>query len=858
MDLPSTVRRRSPRARGRRNPAASTRDKARAILLGALVFVSALAMGSALFWAAWVAAGIALIGGALSVRGYARLPRPALAMLGAALFTATQALPLPFHWVELLSPTAARTWERALLPFGAGPPRIASLSIDPGATVFESMKWLGYACAFLLASRVRARNGWSLLAAIALCSSASVAALTLLHGAGNFRAVYGIYHPTFEVARWSVGPLLNSNNLGGYVAVGLFAGAALLLHEQPRLPKAVVALCMSACAAALALSGSRGAILSTVLGTAALSVALWRSGQAWLNRGALSRAIPPVFAGLLVAVAAGSARNLDALTSADIERKIAVWSWSLSVIRDHFVFGVGRGAFEAALSPYRQPLAHDWSPSFAHAENFVLQWSTEWGAFVGGAMVVGAVSLLATAWWSNRSRPHRLALLTGASVILLQNVVDLGLELSGPFVLALVALVGGLPAPQLSPRGQHAESPVKLVPVVTLAGAWVLSAFVAHWPLDVERATIAESYEKLDIRQAPAREALRDALRSAMHRHPGEAYFPLVGALIAHRASDQNPLPWIARAVERAPVSGPVHLALSEIVGRQGGQEQAMLHLRLAATYDSTLLHAVGRRASLRAANVDVLLQAIPEGDRGDTVLLAACDAAPSLTLGLDCIRRGVQRAPRNAAMLRKQVALVLRALAEEADGCAEEQAEGCEHEVETAIGTLKSIAPNDWRSDYYRARLLIFRGKTVEATRLLANTCPPDGGGHECARDFVTAAMTAGVVDLRTQALDAFAARECATPNSCAAANDWLSSQLLERGEAGLALGRATLAAEAQPTARRWLGVAELALRQQRYAEARSAVLRASHAPDATPESAARGSAIESRVLRALTRTLR
>jgi hypothetical protein len=364
------------------------------------------------------------------------------------------------------------------------------------------------------------------------------------------------------------------------------------------------------------------------------------------------RALAPVVGGVLLAIAVGSAKNLNSLTAIDIERKVAAWKWSRALLADYPWFGVGRGAFETAMPPYRGPLERDWSGTFSHAENFVVQWVVDWGLVVGGTtvLVVGWYGLWT--WLKSRGRPHAFALLTGVLALLLQNLVDLGLEVPALAVLAVVAFVAGSPSTRLRPPHERSlKRSAVLVACAPLAAAWLLAAAFSRFPVTQERSTLSAEYEALDVRRPGARQAYRERLRAAMLRHPGEPYFPLLGALVAYRAGDQNPLPWIGRALERAPVSGPVHLALGEIVARQGSLAQAMLHFRRAAEYDGTLLAAAGRRAALRAPSVELLMQAVPDGQRGEDMLLAACAAAPTRSVRLECLRRGVQRAPQNVSL---------------------------------------------------------------------------------------------------------------------------------------------------------------------------------------------------------------
>lgn len=825
-------------------------------LLCTLIFGSVLAFGSMPFWATWLDAGIAVVGGFLSLRALPRPPRPFWVLSGMGILCLLQALPLPLSWVQYLSPTAGETWARSLLPF-AETPRFAALSIDPGASLAEALKWLSYANCFVLASRVRARHGSSALATLLVAAGALVALLTLLHGAGNFRLVYGLYEPSFKVARFSVGPLLNSNNLAGYVCLGLFAGCSVLLGPKSLVPKATVAAGMAVMLTALLLSGSRAGIMACSVGATALLLAARRSMVVSSRAASALRIAMPMGAALLLIAMLGSARRPDALTAADVERKVAVWKWSLGMIREHAWFGVGRGAFESAFPPYREALARDWTTTFSHAENFIVQWTSEWGVLFGGILSVMTAAYAAQQWWRSQRELHRFALLTGFCVLLLQNLADLGLELPALCFAAILAMVGGGRSAELSSRPDVSLARQRSwLPSVLLCVVWLAAPLLARWPVNAERQALATSYASLDLKNPNAKREYRSALFAAMRRHPGEAYFPLMGAVVAQRSGSDNPLPWISRALERAPLSGPVHLALAEIVARHGALSQAMLHLRLAATYDSTLSATVGKRAAIHAPTITLLLEALPEGSRGDLVLRAACQAAPGQSYALDCWRAFVERAPHDLFAVEQRIETLLKALAGDDIACADELAELCDHEAEAAIAAFLRDAPSDWRPGYYRAQLLMHRGQFEEAAVILANTCPADVAGAECSRDFVRAALaTKTGSPLRIEALEAFAARSCGEQTTCANANDWLASQLSARGDTQLALNHGIRAAEAEVTAGRWLRVADLAIAAQQYAEVRAAVSRADRAPDATAATRARGEVMLTRSLRTMLR---
>ena len=615
---PRSAHRRRPRPQRRRK--VNSWDSICEGLLVTVVVGSALAIGTVHIPVLLAVSALALVGATLEALTLRRLPWPAAVLAALGLFSAAQAIPLPAAWVSRLSPASADVWLRCLVPFGEPALNRFPLSLDAGASIAEALKWVTYASVYIMATRMRARRGSAWLALLLFGSAALVTLITLLHGVADVAVLYGVYHPSFAVGRWSVGPLLNSNNLAGYAILGLFSGGGLLLSDRSPVPRLPLTIGLGVITVALCLSGSRAAVLSVlVAGTVTL---------AWLARGQGSRlslrglvlGVAPFVIGIAIAIGLGTAKDASQLASLDMRRKASVWLWSLPMIREHALFGVGRGAFETAFPRYREALDYDWSIVVTHAENFVVQWIAEWGVPVGLCAVVVIVGYVLREWYGSRSDRLRFMVMTGLVALLVQNLADLGLEVPALAIAAVLALAAG-ERPRTAPLGESAKPLRRLVfaasaPAIAL---WVAAIAWSRFPVELERREMSVGYRELAIKSASERARFRSQLRQAVLRHPGESFFPLLGSLVAMRERDGNALPWIERSLELGPRNGPVHLALADLLHAHGATTQAMLHLRLAAQYDRTLAGAVGVRAPRWAPSVDLLMQAIPDGPRGET-----------------------------------------------------------------------------------------------------------------------------------------------------------------------------------------------------------------------------------------------
>jgi hypothetical protein len=825
----------------------------REALLGIVVVGSALAIGTVHVPVLLAVSALALIGATLEAFGLRRVPWPALVLAAFGLFSALQAIPLPAAWVNRASPASADVWSRCLVPFSEPALRRFSLSLDPGASVAEALKWLTYACVYIMATRVRARRGSARLALLLFGSAVLVTLVTLLHGIADLNLLYGVYLPNFSIGRWNVGPLLNSNNLGGYAILGLFSGGGVLLSGRPPVPRLPLTIGLGVISAALCLSGSRAAVLSVLLGGAVVLVWLLNGQGARVSLRGLALGIAPLVIGVAIAIALGTARNADQFATLDIRRKASVWLWSLPMIREHALFGVGRGAFETAFPPYRQALDYDWSIVVTHAENFVVQWLGEWGVPVGLCAVVVIVGYVLREWYRSRSDRLRFIVMTGLVTLFVQNLADLGLEVPALAIAAVLALAAGERS-TTAPAGESASRLGRLAWAVSVPALALWAATVAwsRFPVELERREMSLAYRDLTIKSVQERAQFRSQLRQSVLRHPGESFFPLLGSLVAMRARDGNALTWIARSLELGPTNGPVHLALADLLQAHGATTQAMLHLRLAAQYDRTLAGAVGARAPRWAPSVDLLMQAIPEGPSGASMLLDACAKEPLLETKIDCSRRAARSSPDFSQAQQQLAAFLLFAIQARQPPCSDALAERCTEEADIAIRSAQRLEPESWRPPYLMSKVLLARGDTAGAAQLLIRVCPRSVEGDECWREALITAIKSGSNEAISTAATAFTARPCDGMEACANMFAFVASNLEAGDQAALANTFFSKAAEADPSAERWLKVAEQATQAHLYGVARAALERADRSPDASVSTRAHGELLRERVAQA------
>jgi hypothetical protein len=811
------------------------------VSLGATVLGSVLAIGAvhvpvALGFAAFATftAVLALVLEAPD-EGRSALPGPAWIPLALALYSALQAVPLPLGLLEVLAPANSEVWSRAHTLLGQGPTG-ASLSLDPGASLVEAAKWAGYAGVLVTAAVVSRARGAAFGITLVFASATAAALVTLLHGLLGLSQVYGVYAPTFQPVLWHVGPLLNPNNLAGYLNLGFLSGAGMLLARKSPVPVWALGAGLATILGVGIISASRGGVLALPIGLVLLLVAL-RGRLRERDRGDshTGRALLVVVlaAGTLFAILGATSSIWDELYSKNAE-KLTILGWIVPVISDHPVFGVGRGAFESVFPAYHTGPGN---VLYAHAENFALSWAVEWG------LPVSLAALLAFGWVL-RPRPlgvGRSAVATGAwaglFVVLLQNLFDLALEVPAVcFALAVIlgSLWGdrrrrGVASPSRPTPSRLRLRPVHAAALLAIVAVPAIVAAFAYGPPDVAtlRKRLQLQIAAADLTRVEVRAELRAGVADAVERVPAEPYFPLVGALVAQAGSEESPLPWVARALERAPGSGRAHLLLADILASRGAVGQALFELRLAQEADASLFDAASGAALRWARSYDELLPAIPAGRAGGAFLDAAGSRLSRTTpaerraFGEQCDRAALERDPSRPLPRQRLALAMLAALEGDPSSTSCPNRASCEEQVERHAEVLAQSRADVSISVQLRARLLVVRGNVEAADALLAEGCDGVRDRVECLQLRLRIASLRPD-DTRLSAVEKeLRAAACLESHRCAEVHAMMADVRAGRRDHKGALAHLERAAEAEPTEPRVLRAAEAAVVAGEHARA-------------------------------------
>lgn len=758
---------------------------------------------------------------------------PVWALFGLAVFCVVQALPLPDTLTRRLSPHVQDVWADSLRPFGELVPAWHSLSLDAGATWLEANKWFSY-CALFSGALFISVRGQALWLWLCLLGSATLAALvSAAHLAVGATRLYGIYEPQLAVTPWRVAPLLNPNNLSGYLLLGLFAGFAVLFSRRPPLPRLVLLVPMAGVLGVLILTGSRGGVAALALGLVLFL------GFLLLAKRASNRLVPslPRWAAVTtVAVVAGSGVCFALLAASEQTRvalqdesfsKLSVARWALGMVGDNWLWGVGRGAFETAFPPYRAGLGR---MLFQYPENFVVQWLTEWGV---------VATLLATLWLLKTMRPWRYftgststaALAIGGLALLAQNLVDLGLEVMSigiAFSVALGTLCGSVARRDRGGNDEGSRPDASLGPVSALSwgrdlwlAAPVSLALLANglgWSHGLhsalsDRREMRAAYDELAHDKSKTA-GFREQLHAAILRHPGDAYLPLLGALAARREG-HDPVVWINRALERDPERGATHFVLARVLLERGSTGQAMLALKFAVERQPEFLNRAAALAQTRARSFEQVMASVPDGVAGVPMLLALAltadrNKAPAVVPSAGLIDEAVRRDPQSLPARQAEVKSLLAEIKAGSGRCAGENRAACFSRVDVALRALERNAKEPKAEIVLaQAERRALDGRVAEADQYLAEHCPELTVPTSCLRERVLYALSHGNAKASGDAATAYLAAACDSAAACAKASLWVGDRMQEHGDALGALAYYSRAAKDRPDPAVWRKVA-------------------------------------------------
>lgn len=668
------------------------------------------------------------------------LPLGSALMLLLAGYSALQAVPLPPSIVRAVSPTGYEVWLGTLDLLGQ-PSAWMSISLDPRASLVEALKWATYSAVYATAVYLGRQDRLATVLLTLFGTALVLALVTLSHRAVGATRLYGFYEPVHANPYFALAPLLNPNNLAGYLNLGAFAGLGLGFSRLVAAgPRWMVVGGVSVVMAVTGLSGSRGGWVALAVGLLALVTAfLLQPSRLGRLRGRIAALVPLgalLGGGALFALSAQG--ELWAALLEEGAEKFEFISWSVPLISDYPATGVGRGAFETAFASYRRDMGRH---VYSHAENFIAHWAAEWGVIVAALALVGFAWLCRPPALGVKTSRAAMCTAVGLAALLLHNLVDLAFEVASvsiAFSAAFGVLVGS------ARHGGFTKSRLyhKAFPAALVCLALFTLALGTSTVLD-ERRIFGSAVSGLkEMGDADQRRTL-DSIRAAMRWRPADPFLPYLGGILVHQRGE-NALPWIARAIERDPMDGRPHLLLAHALARRGAHGQSRLSLRMALERDYSLTQsALGLAFALGAATTE-LLQVAPEGARGAAVLLAMARKTEDVKMRGELLEEAIRRDPDSVETIQTRAGDLLEALVSKSGVCQGNEARICSERVLVLAGLLEHRDGHWKNAQVIKARVQMSQGRLDDARMLLAAGCPDGDPQLECIRWRVVAAREA------------------------------------------------------------------------------------------------------------------
>ena len=385
------------------------------------------------------------------------IPYPPLWWLavGLVILTTIQVYAWPQGLVARLSP---RAWEIRALGNGFGLADFIPLSLNPYATWLQGLKlWSAVTLFYLLIYSIDTRRKLQGLVGLILAI-------------GLFDIFYGFLHLHSQVI-WGwrnpytsrfFGTFINSNHLATFLTMAILMGFGLFLglretalrladnasgwerirswsrseHMEPRLRRLLLLLLLLVLAVGLIFTGSRGGMISLLMGFALMALLVWSKN--W-RRGHIVIMFAFIGATLLYSLFLGSKPALDNFADFDHDIRYQAFNGALKLFMQFPIFGSGIGTFGDLFYQYQPASLKDFY--FLHTHSDWLQLLAETGLSGFLLVVTGCVVFFSVLirQWGRRQQGFARGLALGGIAALSAGVFHALIEF--PFHIPAISLV---------------------------------------------------------------------------------------------------------------------------------------------------------------------------------------------------------------------------------------------------------------------------------------------------------------------------------------------------------------------------------------------------------------------------------
>ena len=420
-----------------------------------LFFVVTSWLGGATRWAI-LFMGISTVAASLlnlrSRRVFQKTPLPVVFFTALSFFSFIQLVPLPVSLVALLSPNKISILSESRQVLDMAMPSFTPITLDISATLLELIKTLCYSLLTFSLLRVgHDTKGKLMLTKLYLALGALLLTIASIHYVFKLDLLYGFYKPEMNLLG-TLSPILNSNHLATYL--GSIASGSLVYFLMAKGPVKVMGLAFTFCLVAMSMfQRSRSALFSMVAGLMASVFFLYGTKKKNTDTKPLSYtvfwalALLSCFAVLGVAMFDQIYSQFDNGTMAELlgdkTGKLTLWRDSEALLWANSVVGIGRGAFQSAVTPF---ISSDLIERFSHVENAPFQAIIDWGLFMGGLAIILFILIIKKAFSRAHLSPLHGAAFAGLIVLAIQSLADFSFHLPAIVFLFIVyiSILGGI------------------------------------------------------------------------------------------------------------------------------------------------------------------------------------------------------------------------------------------------------------------------------------------------------------------------------------------------------------------------------------------------------------------------------
>jgi tetratricopeptide (TPR) repeat protein len=742
--------------------------------------------------------------------------------LGLTAYTALQCVPMPIGWLAVIAPHNADVWSRALAPLHEPGPSWAPISLDPTATRVEVLKGVAYLAAFLAALRVaRRKDGVRFLSVVVVVTALMLALAAFLHPTFGAHKLFGLYEPSTGISSRHLAPLMNPNNLAGYINVALCLAMSSLLAPEPHVPRPIAGAVVVVLVAAQVWVASRAGVTTMILG-ALIVIVIARITRTRHAGTAPTMALltgSALVVGTALFVLSGSDDAARELLDKDVS-KLKMFAETTRGLPTMAFLGCGRGAFESVFPSFRTEPGY---MTYAYPENVVAQWVVEWG------IPVGAAGLMAIAF---ALRPNvvlaRSSTAGGAWAAMValgvQNLGDLGTEIPGLMIAGVVcAAIVAAGTPGQEPRWfvqRWAQRPRWVARCVGACAAVALLGGVSAlgWELHDDQGAM----HRMALEQHESAREAHATTRQAMLRHPAEPYLPFATALRSVRERDDDPMPWLGATLERAQIYGPAHMVLARTVAPRS-PSQARFEYRLAMEQAPNLINSIMAEAPHVVGGYVDAMELLPRDKQNAVVsellVLAIQDRLPSTSVRIDADQ--IARVPPPWGPMSRLAGDAVQDLeaAGAAPWCDGPARQGCLDGALAVTRKLEQLAPEKCEGYLLRARARIAGGDVARGIGELEKATDQVADRLWCLKQLATVARDGGKQTDAT--LAKIVTLGCGDETACAENLQWVGQEYESTGKTYKALGLYRRAFQQHPDDVLLAHMAELASKEGLHAEA-------------------------------------